>query len=217
MSKFLGSQVTAWISQHFYTSCGPNAQWAFDHRCLKMELRALRQIEPNEEITIAYKGVLSSRKNRQAGLRSEYGFSCTCPSCSPRVKPSELKAAINESDQRRTKIAHCNTLSRPMWKEWVSNPSRPENVIVDMHKEILPLLKIERLQSHLGIALQWIAFAYAALGDVANFQTWGKQAKAWNRVVEDNMDIFGFQSDQEWVEWLSDPTTCPLWNIRRKE
>ncbi|EIM90812.1 SET domain-containing protein [Stereum hirsutum FP-91666 SS1] len=73
-------------------SCHPNATWSFDLPSFSFHLRAVRQIEEDEEICISYIYTTSATAERQDHL-APYGFQCTCLSC---LDP--------ESDNRRAKI-----------------------------------------------------------------------------------------------------------------
>ncbi|KAG5643465.1 hypothetical protein DXG03_000897 [Asterophora parasitica] len=62
-------------------SCAPNSTYNFTTASLSMQLRALRDIKQDEEITITYCGIEDSTAERQEALKP-YGFQCTCRICS---------------------------------------------------------------------------------------------------------------------------------------
>ncbi|TMW66669.1 hypothetical protein Poli38472_013981 [Pythium oligandrum] len=62
-------------------SCAPNTVATFRRDSLAMEFRALRVIEPGEEITHSYVDPIVPRTQRQARLRGRYHFDCQCQRC----------------------------------------------------------------------------------------------------------------------------------------
>ena len=70
-------------------SCDPNCHQSFTYThnsstsspALTLQLRALRPIQPGEEITIGYIDLSRPRAARQKELQAQYGFLCTCPRC----------------------------------------------------------------------------------------------------------------------------------------
>ncbi|KAL1755487.1 hypothetical protein FB107DRAFT_290823 [Schizophyllum commune] len=63
-------------------SCRPNALFSWDTRTFSGSLRALREIAPDEEITVAYCGDIEIPLNERKAFLSSYGFECACPACS---------------------------------------------------------------------------------------------------------------------------------------
>ena len=64
----------------FGHSCSPNASMVFNG--LKMQVRAIQEIEPSEPIYVAKCDVSFDRESRQEILRLKYFISCTCIRCS---------------------------------------------------------------------------------------------------------------------------------------
>lgn len=70
-------------------SCDPNCFLSFEENpqgcCAKMAVRVIRQVMPNEELTVAYGGLTRfqshSKKNRIKLLEKRYGFICRCDAC----------------------------------------------------------------------------------------------------------------------------------------
>lgn len=75
-SKDLGVFQTCSRLNH---SCTPSAQftWSEDHT---MVVTAVRDIKPDEEITISYTDLLATAEERRENL-APYGFRCNCPAC----------------------------------------------------------------------------------------------------------------------------------------
>ena len=93
-------------ASRFNHSCSPNARYTFNSNTGKLRIYALGTIPRGEEIFVGYvdQGSLgrrlygTTRRSRQAVLRTRYHFTCACPVCSL----SEAESKI--SDARRQKI-----------------------------------------------------------------------------------------------------------------
>ncbi|XP_072546320.1 histone-lysine N-methyltransferase SMYD3 [Salminus brasiliensis] len=59
--------------------CRPNCVMVFLGK--KLQLRAVQNIQPNEELTISYTEVLAPRVERRAQLQQQYHFVCQCQRC----------------------------------------------------------------------------------------------------------------------------------------
>ncbi|KAL1713317.1 hypothetical protein EV715DRAFT_211877 [Schizophyllum commune] len=62
--------------------CRPNALFSWDTRTFSGSLRAVRDIAPDEEITVAYCGDIEIPLSERKAFLASYGFECTCPACS---------------------------------------------------------------------------------------------------------------------------------------
>lgn len=149
-----------------HCSCRPNATWRFDLPSFAFHLRAVREIEENEEICISYIHTNSTTAERQDHLEP-YGFQCTCASC---LDP--------ESDNRRANvhpprfevydpsIAQCPPINRNPIEHMDLLKPHLESYI----KESLSQLKLieeegmwecKQYRQHLRI----VAYMYELLGD----------------------------------------------------
>ncbi|KAH7066402.1 hypothetical protein BKA63DRAFT_585461 [Paraphoma chrysanthemicola] len=79
-------------------ACNPNSFVMFSRAGVSMAIKAYRDIEEGEEITISYL-LLGIPSHKRTHLLSRWGFTCTCALCS--LPPPEKKA----SDLRRVMIA----------------------------------------------------------------------------------------------------------------
>ncbi|KAH9936369.1 SET domain-containing protein [Fomitopsis serialis] len=71
-------------SRLFNHSCAPNAVTKYiitPSKPVRMEVIALRDIAEDEEVTIPYLDPALPVETRQQALQSNYGFSCSCPTC----------------------------------------------------------------------------------------------------------------------------------------
>ncbi|KAF2367022.1 SET domain [Trinorchestia longiramus] len=65
-------------------SCRPNANVSFPHNCHRLQVTALRNIEPGEQLFISYLDeceLSRSRHSRQKTLKENYVFTCCCERC----------------------------------------------------------------------------------------------------------------------------------------
>lgn len=64
--------------------CRPNCVMVFEGT--KLQLRAVRDINPEEELTISYIETLSLTEDRQRQLKDQYHFTCRCQRCDTQDK-----------------------------------------------------------------------------------------------------------------------------------
>ncbi|KAF9437727.1 hypothetical protein BGZ76_011436 [Entomortierella beljakovae] len=83
-------------------SCVPNCLYTF--KGSRIECRAIRDIQPGEELTISYIDQIDVTKVRQKQLMERYQFTCECPLCKyypanplAQVEKEPLKEIISES------------------------------------------------------------------------------------------------------------------------
>lgn len=91
-------------------SCDPNCFISFEENpqgcCAKMAVRVIRQVMPNEELTVAYGGLTRfqshSKKNRIQLLQKRYGFICHCDACTngvdETIPANEMEHYIKAAD-----------------------------------------------------------------------------------------------------------------------
>ncbi|KAK5055198.1 hypothetical protein LTR84_012947 [Exophiala bonariae] len=74
-------------------ACSPNSQFRVDSSLLSHYVVAVRSIDKDEEITIAYSNPLEDHAQRQQHLKQSFDFTCRCLRCS---QGQEADAALNE-------------------------------------------------------------------------------------------------------------------------
>ncbi|KAG0174326.1 SET and MYND domain-containing protein 3 [Apophysomyces sp. BC1034] len=84
------------IGALFNHSCRPNAVAMFDGAHLI--IKAIEDIEPGDEITIAYVDTVHSRTYRQASLREKYFFDCNCVRCSEDPTFGQIDGLLGEEE-----------------------------------------------------------------------------------------------------------------------
>ncbi|XP_076579113.1 histone-lysine N-methyltransferase SMYD3 [Chaetodon auriga] len=82
--------------------CRPNCVMVFEGT--KLQLRAVRDINPEEELSISYIETLSLTEDRQRQLEDQYHFTCRCQRCDSRDK-DKLMLSGGESSWRLLKEA----------------------------------------------------------------------------------------------------------------
>lgn len=65
----------------FNHSCNPNACFSWNAAIQKETIHAMRDIEKDEQITVAYCDMTHDKATRRWELK-HYGFFCDCPACS---------------------------------------------------------------------------------------------------------------------------------------
>ncbi|KAG7236049.1 hypothetical protein INR49_001451 [Caranx melampygus] len=79
----------------------------------KLQLRAVRDINPEEELTISYIETLSLSEDRQRQLEDQYHFTCHCQRCDSQDKDGlmlsgeeatwrQLKEALSRLEEQKT-------------------------------------------------------------------------------------------------------------------
>ncbi|KEF56654.1 uncharacterized protein A1O9_06843 [Exophiala aquamarina CBS 119918] len=84
-------------------ACSPNSLFRTNSSLLSHQVLALRSIDKDEEITIAYSNPLETYAERQNHLRDSFHFTCTCSRCSrgeiadgPLKEIADLQAALSD-------------------------------------------------------------------------------------------------------------------------
>lgn len=83
-------------------SCVPNAEVQFPHNCHKLQVVALENIAPGEEICVSYlDGCMleRSRHSRQKHLRDNYLFNCMCSKCQAQVGNPDVTSSEEEDEE----------------------------------------------------------------------------------------------------------------------
>ncbi|XP_036398732.1 histone-lysine N-methyltransferase SMYD3 [Megalops cyprinoides] len=74
--------------------CRPNCVMLFEGRIL--HLRAIRDIQPNEELTISYIDTLMPSSERRKRLQEQYHFLCQCQQCATADRDSDMLCGAEE-------------------------------------------------------------------------------------------------------------------------
>lgn len=127
--------------------------YRFNETTLTLTLFALRDIAQGEELSYSYLDPLSTplQKDRHAALRSQWGFTCTCPIC---ADPNSRAA----SDRRREEI-------RGLKAQLVASTQDPVR-IVQLCKRMLSLYEEEGVIVPRGMVAEMAAYMANRAGDV---------------------------------------------------
>ncbi|PVH95646.1 SET domain-containing protein [Periconia macrospinosa] len=131
--------------------CRPNAAYFWDEETLSHYVHATETILPGQEITITYINNERSREKRVKNLKANWGFECSCSSCSAHP------FFVAESDARVEQIAEL----AGYLDDWTpASKATPE-----MAEALLSLYVQERLHASMGVAYKHAAEAYSSFGE----------------------------------------------------
>ena len=131
--------------------CRPNAAYFWDEETLSHYVHATQTIYPGQEITITYINNERSREKRMENLKENWGFDCSCSSCSAHP------VFVDESDAR---IEEINELSG-LLDDWTpQSKATPE-----LAEALISLYEQERLFASLGHPYKQAAEVYSSFGD----------------------------------------------------
>ncbi|KAK3990693.1 hypothetical protein QBC44DRAFT_238405 [Cladorrhinum sp. PSN332] len=145
-------------------ACKPSAMTKFNETDLSNAVTAFRDILPGEEITISYTAHNLPSPTRQARLKNQWGFKCTCQLCAS--SPSILAA----SDSRRSKIDKIG----PKVLKLVDQGDFEK--AINLNKELLDLLQEEGMIPHLGDYYEVMGRLYLAWAKTREARVWFNKA-----------------------------------------
>ncbi|CAA7263838.1 unnamed protein product [Cyclocybe aegerita] len=209
-------------------SCGPNSKWEWDEKRFSLVLTAVRQINPGDEITIAYVSPHIPFDRRRQALLDVFAFECLCLHC---IKP---KMEIQQSDADRHAVStfwNVENVSSgpfarlPAFDKWCLEPSIPSYILIDAHRHALDIIRdegLEILDTHPGSGpghrghphrdvarhIDAIAMCYGALEDADNFLIWIKRAAAAREMGDPEQKLV-------FSKWMSNPMSFPVWGWRK--
>ncbi|KAF9554413.1 SET domain-containing protein [Agrocybe pediades] len=207
-------------------SCSPNALWTWDLDSFTLQLRSVRHIRADEEITVAYVPPELSFQERRNLLRERYGFECHCTHC--------CSVEVAKSDSARlflTQFWDDGRTRLPAFRRWCEDLSLSPDMLIEAHKQALGLIQREGLEVLNAVApssessqflrdvarhVDAVAMCYGALQDVENFRFWIKQSRGCRSVPNDVFD-HGREGDSGLAaldRWLVDPSSFPAWGWR---
>ncbi|KAF2451651.1 SET domain-containing protein [Karstenula rhodostoma CBS 690.94] len=147
-------------------ACQPNANAKFIPRTLLMEIRALRDIPPGQEITISYGKVDLKYAERQRLYNENWGFKCTCNLCASGIYK------IAESDWRRERFAQLHDQLETLTAETYDTER-----IIQWENEVFEISETEGLEVLVTEDMERMAYVYASLRKQSEAQAWGHKAK----------------------------------------
>ncbi|KAK3377509.1 hypothetical protein B0H63DRAFT_502266 [Podospora didyma] len=173
-------------------ACDPNAYGRFTKGDLAMSAVATRDIMPGEEITISYIPLGMPTPYRAKSL-ANWGFNCTCGLCSA---PAEAREA---SDQRRERLVD-------IFYAMDKVPQSDYQELVDLTREFVDLLQIERLEAKVGEYFQAFMRIYYNIGDADSAMRYAKAALRYAETFGDPEGGFceGLRRDMDVIRRVLD-------------
>ncbi|KAF1939046.1 SET domain-containing protein [Clathrospora elynae] len=147
-------------------ACRPNAHARFIPRTLLMEIKAQRDIEAGEEISISYGKIELKYAERQRLYKEGWNFTCTCSSC------TASRYDIAGSDQRRARFAKLRMIMESLTAE-----TYDAQQVVAWEKEVMEISKKEGLDTLLAGDYERLAYVYAGHEMVRDAKIWAIKAK----------------------------------------
>ncbi|KAI0377903.1 SET domain-containing protein [Hypomontagnella monticulosa] len=179
--------------------CRPTCAYYFDHIDFHQKVLAVRDIEPGEELTIAYYDPLQTHSVRQQKLQKEWGFKCSCQRCSADA------SSIAESDDRVSQI-------HALWKE-LDDHSSTSGGSTEKAELLISLYEREGILGRLNEAYYRAALEYIGVGNV-------EMATKYAKMTVDHGRLF-IGPDRPFItnmlELIANPTGHPKWKFRLKE
>ncbi|KAK0614588.1 hypothetical protein B0T14DRAFT_557797 [Immersiella caudata] len=133
--------------------CRPLAMVNWDSETLTNTIKAFRDIEEGEEITVSYSDLGMLSTERLAVLRSRWGFTCSCELC------SSSEEDLAASDARRKRF---NELGVKVIRTLEDGDIEKA---IGYHREVIQAIQEEQLTPHLGDYYEVAARLYTAVGD----------------------------------------------------
>jgi len=129
--------VLCLLASRFNHSCSPNAEYLWVEESQVEEVRAVRAVQPGEELCVNYFGdaVKLPRTARQEQLRAGFRFECRCSVC---------VAASPESDRQRQRLTRLS-------QEILSCRNAPERGL-RMAEEMLEIMGKEGISAPRSVA-----------------------------------------------------------------
>lgn len=176
--------------------CRPNAAYFWDEETLSHYVHATETILPGQEITITYINNERKREKRMTNLKTNWGFDCSCSSCSAHP----FFAA--ESDAR---IDQIHDLLRDL-DDWTpTSKATPE-----MAEILISLYTQERLHASMGVVYKHAAEAYSSFGEremAIKYARWAVEFTILDKGFRD-VDV------REMQNMARDPSMTWSWNKR---
>ncbi|KAI0894337.1 SET domain-containing protein [Annulohypoxylon nitens] len=144
------------IASRINHDCRPNVFWRYSVRTLTVEVIAMRDIKPGEEITQSYVPLGLSYQDRTDDLKN-WGFTCTCSLCAATARERVI------SDKHRQQLQHIYY----SLNEGASGRSNVTGAAInDLAEEMESLVSEEGLEAQLLVYYGVVARAYMRVGEL---------------------------------------------------
>jgi len=201
----------------FNHSCVPTAEFRWNEKQRRQEIRAIRSISTGQEICLCYftTSILEAGKDeRREYLRSRYGFDCDCEACQLSGETSEaddnlrgevkaLKSEIDELVYEWVDIEEVNAASAD------SKSSCDEDVVDQDYSRALILAKRRyTLMKDLGFKAVSIIDALNQIVDIARDMSDMETAVIYAQKGRSTAEMLYGRGSQEVLDWESVLSKC---------
>ncbi|TID17429.1 SET domain-containing protein 5 [Venturia nashicola] len=131
--------------------CRPNAGYYFDKTTFTHKVHAVREISPEEEITISYITPFLTSQQRLDRIPDQWGFNCTCSLC------SSSKEHLAASDRRLEEIRNLEAQLKDL------SPTRIAKV--ETAEKLISLYKEEGFETPVAKAYSFAALEHIYVGN----------------------------------------------------
>ncbi|KAF2851546.1 SET domain-containing protein [Plenodomus tracheiphilus IPT5] len=181
-------------------ACRPNALWRFDDYTMSLEVFALKDMTPGEEITLSYGFESRSSGRRMKSIQANLGFTCRCSLCS---SDSDTIEASND------RLSEIKALKSVLPKEEKDTPQ-----LLGLLPSLISQLEQEDLHTDLPMYEEILAYTWSSFGIEHRAKYWaGRARKHWAVVagkdsweqrrcgdLENNV-----KGHSTWMTWEGDP------------
>ncbi|KAF2189040.1 SET domain-containing protein, partial [Zopfia rhizophila CBS 207.26] len=151
-------------------ACRPNSFYRFNDTSLQLEVFALRDIEPGEELTYSYGYSSLPHTSRHKALDAHWSFTCKCSLCT--APPAKISA----SDKRLKQITDI--------KEVLPTDTHDVPQLLGSVPDLIGLLQEEGLIAEIPQYEEILAYTLSQLGDEHRARYWARRArKGWEIVA----------------------------------
>ncbi|KAH9871412.1 hypothetical protein IAQ61_005591, partial [Plenodomus lingam] len=181
-------------------ACRPNAGWRFNDYTMSVEIFALKDIKPGEEITVSYGFETRSSARRMKSIEANLGFTCRCSLC------SADQDVIEASNDRLSEIKALKSV--------LPTDEKESHEIARLLPFLISQLEKEDLQMDLPKYEEILAYTWSSFGMEDRAKYWaGRARKHWaviagkdswqqKRCADLEDDV---RAHPTWMTWQGDP------------
>ncbi|KAI0534918.1 hypothetical protein GGR58DRAFT_29962 [Xylaria digitata] len=178
-------------------SCRPNCAYFFDSNTFSQNVVAVRDVQPGEELSVAYIDPVLTRSERMRRLKS-WGFECTCERCTAN------ETQVAESDENVLEMQR-------LWKE-LDNYSASSRATPAMAERLISLYNQEGLQSRIQEAHYRAAVEWIGIGEIEKASEHAMICVKYGTLFKGP----GRPFIEKMKQLLDSPTSHPHWMFRSK-
>ncbi|KAE9395942.1 hypothetical protein BT96DRAFT_997217 [Gymnopus androsaceus JB14] len=177
--------------------CRPNVERCWDMASFSMQLRAMRKITRDEELTVSFIDQLQPYATRKVELE-KFDIVCSCPSCKKPKLGDKRRAQFEQGTVRAAEIV-----------DWVKDISLSDDHLIKRALVQISLLEADGLENspYYEENLLAIMIVYITLGDAVKAERWGRKLGTWK------MCRYGPQAAEEYKS-PERYTKHELWKVR---